>query len=75
METDYYIEISGEGLSDGMEVKTSANDTATAAAGADDAQQLSLIHISVGKGNDLPYADQPKLCRRHGTGKTQKGEL
>ena len=57
METDYYIEISGEGLSDGMEVKTSANDTATAAAGADDAQQsgenamfsmdmgLSLIHI------------------------------
>ena len=39
METDYYIEISGEGLSDGMEVKTSANDTATAAAGADDAQQ------------------------------------
>ncbi|MFQ9681195.1 MAG: hypothetical protein ACLRZH_14910 [Ruthenibacterium lactatiformans] len=38
METDYYIEISGEGLSDGMEVKTSAND-GHGRAGADDAQQ------------------------------------
>lgn len=54
METDYYIEISGEGLSDGMEVKTSANDTATAAAGADDAQQSgenAMFSMDMGGGH------------------------
>ena len=60
METDYYIEISGEGLSDGMEVKTSANDTATAAAGADDAQQSGENAIfSMDMGGGMPGGDMP----------------
>lgn len=29
METDYYLEVSGEGLADGLQVQVSANDTAT----------------------------------------------
>ena len=60
METDYYIEISGEGLSDGMEVKTSANDTATAAAGADDAQQSGEnAMFSMDMGGGMPGGDMP----------------
>ena len=60
METDYYIEISGEGLSDGMEVKTSANDTATAAAGADDAQQSGEnAMFSMDMGGGIPGGDMP----------------
>ena len=60
METDYYIEISGEGLSDGMEVKTSANDTATAAAGADDTQQSGEnAMFSMDMGGGMPGGDMP----------------
>ena len=60
METDYYSEISGEGLSDGMEVKTSANDTATAAAGADDAQQSGEnAMFSMDMGGGMPGGDMP----------------
>ena len=60
METDYYMEIAGEGLADGMEVKTSANDTATAAAGADDAQQSGEnAMFSMDMGGGMPGGDMP----------------
>ena len=60
METDFYIEISGEVLSDGMEVKTRANYTATAAAGADDTQQSGEnAMFSMDMGGGMPGGDMP----------------